>query len=185
MTLGRTSSNAIKIKTDGTAGLRAVECACCGPIDPCLQCPPVNKNFNFSVSSSDLMDLIEEFQDPPTQCCTPIRTCQDSWGAAYGGYIPDYPGFFLQQNVGAYLSRANNGVCGWNLSFYAYGSFKFTFMGYDDVCPLPFSEDFPNQFISGDNPEGSYDFTFYGQCLPPPWQSSPTQFPFNFTVTIS
>lgn len=30
MTLGRTSSNAIKIKTDGTAGLRAVECACCG-----------------------------------------------------------------------------------------------------------------------------------------------------------
>ena len=28
MTLGRTASNAIKIKTDG--GLRAVECACCG-----------------------------------------------------------------------------------------------------------------------------------------------------------
>ncbi|MFZ9920269.1 MAG: hypothetical protein ACO3FQ_03810 [Terrimicrobiaceae bacterium] len=28
MTLGRTSSGAIKIKTDG--GLRAVECACCG-----------------------------------------------------------------------------------------------------------------------------------------------------------
>jgi hypothetical protein len=36
MTLGRTSSNAIKIKTDGTAGLRAVECACCGP-----KCYPV------------------------------------------------------------------------------------------------------------------------------------------------
>jgi hypothetical protein len=29
MTLGRTASNAIKIKTDG--GLRAVECACCAP----------------------------------------------------------------------------------------------------------------------------------------------------------
>ena len=30
MTLGRTSSGAIKIKTNGDAGLRAVECACCG-----------------------------------------------------------------------------------------------------------------------------------------------------------
>jgi hypothetical protein len=29
MTLGRTSAGKIKIKTDGTAGLRAVECACC------------------------------------------------------------------------------------------------------------------------------------------------------------
>lgn len=32
MTLGRTSSGAIKIKTDG--GLRAVECACCNPPEP-------------------------------------------------------------------------------------------------------------------------------------------------------
>jgi hypothetical protein len=32
MTLGRTSSGAIKIKTDSPPGLRAVECACC---DPC------------------------------------------------------------------------------------------------------------------------------------------------------
>ena len=31
MTLGRTSAGKIKIKTDGTAGLRAVECACCNP----------------------------------------------------------------------------------------------------------------------------------------------------------
>jgi hypothetical protein len=30
MTLGRSSSGAIKIKTDGDAGLRAVNCACCG-----------------------------------------------------------------------------------------------------------------------------------------------------------
>jgi len=34
MTLGRTASNAIKIKTDGTT--RAVECACC---DPCASLP--------------------------------------------------------------------------------------------------------------------------------------------------
>lgn len=32
MTLGRTASNAIKIKTDG--GLRAVNCACCVPPEP-------------------------------------------------------------------------------------------------------------------------------------------------------
>jgi hypothetical protein len=31
MTLGRSSSGAIKVKADGAAGLRAVECACCGP----------------------------------------------------------------------------------------------------------------------------------------------------------
>jgi hypothetical protein len=30
MTLGRTSENKIKIKTDGEAGLRAVSCGCCG-----------------------------------------------------------------------------------------------------------------------------------------------------------
>lgn len=36
MTLGRTASNAIKIKTDGTT--RAVNCACC---NPCGNLPPV------------------------------------------------------------------------------------------------------------------------------------------------
>jgi hypothetical protein len=38
MTLGRTSAGKIKIKTDGEAGLRAVECACCGP---CGGCPTI------------------------------------------------------------------------------------------------------------------------------------------------
>lgn len=32
MTLGRTAEGKLKIKTDGTAGLRAVECGCCNPI---------------------------------------------------------------------------------------------------------------------------------------------------------
>ncbi len=39
MTLGRTSSGAIKIKTDGTT--RAVECACCG-----ISCPITQEQFN-------------------------------------------------------------------------------------------------------------------------------------------
>ena len=39
MTLGRTSSGAIKIKTDSAGGgLRAVECACCGPVAACYHC---------------------------------------------------------------------------------------------------------------------------------------------------
>lgn len=42
MTLGRTSSGAIKIKTDG--GLRAVECTCCA--SPC-SCPD-NQGFIFN-----------------------------------------------------------------------------------------------------------------------------------------
>jgi hypothetical protein len=42
MTLGRTSSGAIKIKTDGDAGLRAVNCACCGS----LGCQITQAQFN-------------------------------------------------------------------------------------------------------------------------------------------
>ena len=56
MTLGRTSSGAIKIKTDGDAGLRAVGCACCGgclcgsatPINP-----PSDPNFTKKLTGND------------------------------------------------------------------------------------------------------------------------------------
>ena len=51
MTLGRTSAGKIKIKTDGAAGLRAVECACC-VTGPCSGCP-------------DLKDLMPAIGDPP------------------------------------------------------------------------------------------------------------------------
>ena len=52
MTLGRTEG-LIKIKTDGTAGLRAVECACCNP-GPCEGCP-------------DLIDGLPGVGEPPIQ----------------------------------------------------------------------------------------------------------------------
>ena len=42
MILGRTSSGAVKIKTDGDAGLRAVNCACCGS----LGCQITQAQFN-------------------------------------------------------------------------------------------------------------------------------------------
>jgi len=44
MTLGRTSSGAVKIKTDGDAGLRAVNCACCGGSD-CIKPTPELKQI--------------------------------------------------------------------------------------------------------------------------------------------
>jgi len=47
MTLGRTSSGAIKIKTDG--GLRAVGCACCGSCDLC----------GAVIASAPLLNLIK------------------------------------------------------------------------------------------------------------------------------
>ena len=45
MTLGRTSSGAIKIKTD-SPGLRAVECACCSS----CECDPPTKRYQISAS---------------------------------------------------------------------------------------------------------------------------------------
>ena len=47
MTLGRSSTGAIKIKTDG--GLRAVECECCSP--PCNCNPPLTVKYKFTAAS--------------------------------------------------------------------------------------------------------------------------------------
>lgn len=52
MTLGRTSSGAIKIKTD-SPGLRAVECACCGGGCGCVGVAGVLIN---GMSLSDILD---------------------------------------------------------------------------------------------------------------------------------
>jgi hypothetical protein len=52
MTLGLTSSGAVKIKTDGEAGLRAVECACCNP-GPCGGgCKTLANGFDFPTAVS-------------------------------------------------------------------------------------------------------------------------------------
>jgi len=66
MTLGRTSANKLKIKTDGEAGLRAVSCGCCGncgfdafsptPLEGAQKFKylTVEATFNFSVGGFDL-----------------------------------------------------------------------------------------------------------------------------------
>ena len=51
MTLGRASSNAIKIKTDSPLGLRAVECACCGGGGVC-QCSPMSAAVKNAIASA-------------------------------------------------------------------------------------------------------------------------------------
>ena len=52
MTLGRTSSNAIKIKTDSPLGLRAVGCACCEGGGGSCQCSPMSAAVKDAIASA-------------------------------------------------------------------------------------------------------------------------------------
>ena len=62
MTLGRSSTGAIKIKTDG--GLRAVNCACCG--SPC-NCPTrPNPDLRYKFVSTNFAEIV--YQDVGEQC---------------------------------------------------------------------------------------------------------------------
>jgi hypothetical protein len=67
MTLGRTTENKIKIKTDG--GLRAVECACCNP-GPCGGCPTILGAL-------------------PATGTPPVRPTSIAWQATFGGEVID------------------------------------------------------------------------------------------------
>lgn len=51
MTLGRTSTGAIKIKSDSPNGLRAVECACCGGGGSC-GCSPMSAAVKTAIASA-------------------------------------------------------------------------------------------------------------------------------------
>ena len=107
MTLGRTAAGKIKIKTDGDAGLRAVECACCNP-GPCGGCadligslpqedpladPPssIAWQFNFNANPCDggvnsITGLIESrvcaFDIFGEQCLKSFSPAQD-WLCVY------------------------------------------------------------------------------------------------------
>ncbi len=183
MTLGRTSSGAIKIKTDG--GLRAVECACCLPTDfqPCRDCPPFLGNFNFSLSG-DQVGSLTEFQYPSIVCpsdnCNlvpfpdiPPRTCSDSWDA----FSDTEKG---EKYFGITINRAStNDACCWTLFFYAIGAFEYQFQGQPDIC---FVNGSGSVDITSLNPAGSYPFTISVECVPS-FMGPPTD--FNFTVTVS
>jgi hypothetical protein len=192
MTLGRTSSGAIKIKTDD--GLRAVECACCGPTDfqPCRDCPPVLGDFNFSLTGDQVSGLTE-FQYPAAVCpgdeCNlqgfptnlEPRTCADYWDA-FGPGAMNYNNLYMIQ-----IYRAGYGFfgapptqdCCWVLSLYVQGVFLFDFMGFQDLCGVNGGD---SKIITSLDPRGSYPMTISAQCIPP-FMGGPTE--FNFTVTVS
>jgi hypothetical protein len=175
MTLGRTSSGAIKIKTDG--GLRTVSCGCCSPQDfqPCRDCPPFLGNFNFSLSG-DQVGSLTEFQYPPVNDYNPIRTCSDSWDA----FGPGAAGTNLYGiNIQRVSTNGKLSGCSWQLSLGVVGTFEFEFMGFPDICGVNGSD---SVTITNLNPAGSYEFTISAQCVPP-FMGPPTD--FNFTVTVS
>jgi hypothetical protein len=189
MTLGRTSSGAIKIKTDG--GLRAVECACCLPTDfqPCRDCPPFLGNFNFSLTG-DQVGSLTEFQYPSIVCpsdnCNlvpfpdiPPRTCSDSWDAFGPSALPA-----PSKNLyGIQIARAStNGElsgCCWQLTLAVQGIFESEFMGLPDICGVTGQA---SVNITSLNPAGSYPLIISAPCVPP-FMGPPTD--FNFTVTVS
>jgi hypothetical protein len=175
MTLGRTSSGAIKIKTDG---LRAVECACCGGITiPCRHCPPYLHNFQFSLSG-DQVNITEEFQYPSVDDYDPIRTCSDSWDAfGPGAFGTNLYIINIQRAYGGFFGAPPGTPCCWVLSLLVSGYFLYDFMGFQDLCAVAGS---PSIIITNLNPQGSYPFTISAQCDP---FGPPTD--FNFTVTVS
>lgn len=202
MTLGRTSSGAIKIKTDTEGGgLRAVECACCGPTDfqPCRDCPPFLGNLNFSLSG-DQVHLFEEYNEPPNICPSancyvqdfpqnlPPRVCFDSWYADGNGAVGIN---YYSVSLFRYTMGGLDG-CGWLLSLSIQGTFEYCcFYGAPDICGVS-GGGIPPKFISGNDPRGAHQFTLFLQCLPPCWINDPPPdncrddpFEFNFTVTIT
>jgi hypothetical protein len=177
MTLGRTPTGAIKIKTDG--GLRAVECACCESIHPdaCRDCPPFLWEFNFSVSGISLSGTIQE-QFPaivcPSENCNleedfsafsdiQPRTCSD----AFAAYDPIYGAKYAQVTLG----RENYNGCTWVLSLLLLGNFF-------DGGYVNFSE---GKIITSLDPRGSYVFQLFYQDRPPP--DPPTE--YNIVVSVT
>ena len=184
MTLGRTSSGTIKIKTDEEGGgLRAVNCACCasGPFIPCRDCPPYLHNFEFSLSGDQVV-IDEEFQYPSVDEYDPLRTCSDSWDAFGPSAVLNLQNSYSIQIVRAYggFFNAPPGTpCCWVLTLSVLGHFGYDFMGFPDICAVSGSA---YVIITNLDPSGSYPLTISSQCVPP-FMGPPTD--FNFTVTVS
>lgn len=191
LSLGRTSDNKIKIKTDG--GLRAVGCACCGGGYgfPCADCPPVLGNWNFSFSGDQVTDVTEfEYVSVicPSNNCNytgfpPIapRVCDDSWDAFGSGPYGTSRLYMIQltRAYGGFFGVPPGTPCCWVLSLYVQGIFEYPYEEGTDACSLSVSG---QKVILGDNPVGTYPFTFEHQCMPPQ-MGGPTI--FNFTVGVS
>lgn len=166
MTLGRTSSGAIKIKTDSAGGgLRSVECGCCGPIDPCQDCPPFNENLTFQVSGEYLPRQLQTFEYTPVSCCEPIRNC-----IYYFDAVGSDGAYFVS------VTRSLIGdICGWTLSLGV--QFIGIICGYPCGIILPY---FGAKSILAGDPRGVHlvEVPDSAQCC------GPNHF-FTYTVTIT
>ena len=134
MTLGRTSDNKIKIKTDGTAGLRAVECGCCGP---CGGCPSLTAAMDGATSitiggtvsgiviPAQSLSIVEpygyvEYSADDEWAYAPGSAGSDRCGAANGLTRYEYYGHGLSVSVSFSILKENN-VCKVALSaFYSF-----------------------------------------------------------------
>jgi hypothetical protein len=149
MTLGRTTSGAIKIKSDDLGGgLRAVECACCGP---CAGCPALTTKID-DVTSVTIGGTVSDGKyftyNLPAQTVeiiapfTPVQYSNQDLGANVIGTASgslcgagnsakyDWRGTFFGSNwvdVGVNFSFIkNDGVCKVLLSaFYSFGGDAF------------------------------------------------------------
>lgn len=176
MTLGRSSTGAIKIKTD-SPGLRAVECACCGgggDINACIDCPPFLADFNFSVSGDQVGNLTE-FQYPANDLSD--RTCADYYDAFSGLSWLDHKLFII--NLNRISTNGQLSGCAWEISLNVTGVFEYDFMGEPDFCGVGGVD---SKIITTLDPRGVYPMTISAQCVPP-YMGGPTD--FNFTVTVS
>ena len=111
MTLGRTSSGAIKIKTDG--GLRAVECSCCGGDCACGSAQPINPDsdpdFTKKLRGDD--PYVSPFTSVTIDCSIGVTP---SWGDPYsfsgiisGNWVDGGDCTFLGEQVLKFLQTSN------------------------------------------------------------------------------
>jgi hypothetical protein len=136
MTLGRTSSGAIKIKTDEAGGgLRAVECACCGGGCDCGFATPINPpsdpDFTKRLRGDD--PDVSFFASVSVQCTIGVTP---SWGSSYsfsqyisGNWVDGGNCTFLGEQVLKFLQTSDcsyGGGCG---SYGGCGAFPNNFIG--------------------------------------------------------
>ena len=100
MTLGRTAAGKIKIKTDGDAGLRAVECACCNP-GPCGGCPLLDNVLSatsYSLSYS-ISNVPSNYFGSGAPCLTMENEIITIPGSSCGAWA-HWTAFFLRKENG-------------------------------------------------------------------------------------
>lgn len=121
MTLGRTSSGAIKIKTDG--GLRAVNCGCCEPAEPMIVFYSMSDDPSLGKGWDECPNAGKCGGDDPdkTSCSGAVISgfvYSEEWAAIPANKTPKakiYAGACIDNsgNIGsAYAGDPNNDDCG-------------------------------------------------------------------------